>query len=347
MSVTYGFYNSMNGDRVYNAEQFSELFDGVINDGVFQSIGDHFMVRASTGMKVVVKSGRAWFNGTWTLNDSDLELTVPDSDPNYKRIDAVVIEVNSDISVRENSIKIISGTASSDPAKPAMSDSNGIYQYPLAYITVGKGVTTIYQSKIENAVGTSACPFVTGILKTVDIDSLLAQWKASWNEQLAEQDAEFLSWFGSLEDTLDGDVAANLAMQIDDVNDRIDEMQSGTIVWMNPAITGANRVKNVSGGWYRRNQTFYIQLSCVLDKDLAGGSDYAILSIPRTEIPIWGTMSRMPLNILASSGVHVTAYLRNEVASVDYIVIRPSEKMTKGDTIYISGSFIGDISFMD
>ena len=44
MSLTYGFYNSVDHDRVYDATQFGSIFDGVINDGVFQNIGDLFAV---------------------------------------------------------------------------------------------------------------------------------------------------------------------------------------------------------------------------------------------------------------------------------------------------------------
>ena len=42
MSITSGFYNSYNGDRRYNAEQMSAIFDGIINDGVFSNIADAF-----------------------------------------------------------------------------------------------------------------------------------------------------------------------------------------------------------------------------------------------------------------------------------------------------------------
>ena len=41
MALTYGFYNSLNGDRKYNAMDISRLFDGLIKDGVFMSIGFH------------------------------------------------------------------------------------------------------------------------------------------------------------------------------------------------------------------------------------------------------------------------------------------------------------------
>ena len=94
MSVTYGFYNSLNGDRKYNAEQISSIFDGLIVDGVFASIGTAFAVEAAGGLTVNVGIGRAWFNHTWTLNDSILPLTAPESEVLLDRIDAVVLEVN-------------------------------------------------------------------------------------------------------------------------------------------------------------------------------------------------------------------------------------------------------------
>lgn len=40
MAVTYGFFNSVNGDRKYNADQMSSYFDGLVTDGVYEKIGD-------------------------------------------------------------------------------------------------------------------------------------------------------------------------------------------------------------------------------------------------------------------------------------------------------------------
>ena len=42
MSLTSGFYNSLDGDRTYNAEQMSELFDGIINDGIL-NLSEHVL----------------------------------------------------------------------------------------------------------------------------------------------------------------------------------------------------------------------------------------------------------------------------------------------------------------
>lgn len=210
MSVTYGFYNSINGDRKYNALEMSSIFDGIIVDGVYMSIGDALNVKSSGGMGITVGIGRAWFNHTWTLNDSIMPLTLESSDVLLNRIDAVVLEINNDSDVRKNTIKILKGTPASNPVKPSLIKSEMVNQYPLAYITIGKGVLSISQSNIENAIGTSACPYVTGVLKGMDIDNLIAQWGTQWAEWLSSNTDAFNTWFNEMKNQLSEDAAGNL-----------------------------------------------------------------------------------------------------------------------------------------
>ncbi len=198
MSVTYGFYNSKNGDRKYDAIQMSRIFDGIIRDGILQHYGTAMVVKESEGMMVNVGIGRAWFNHTWTLNDALLPLTVPISEVLLNRIDAVVLEVDARESVRANSIKVIKGTPASSPKNPTMIKTNDRWQYPLAYIRVNAGVTSIRQANITNCVGTSACPFVTAPLEKMSIDALVAQWgdqwKAFYGAQTSDMEATNSFW---------------------------------------------------------------------------------------------------------------------------------------------------------
>ena len=80
MSITYGFYNSIDGDRKYDAAAMSAIFDGIINDGIYMSIGQRMIIKPNEGMTVKVGTGRAWFNHTWTLNDAEIILTLANSD---------------------------------------------------------------------------------------------------------------------------------------------------------------------------------------------------------------------------------------------------------------------------
>ena len=61
--------------------------------------------------------------------------------------------------------------------------------------------------KITNRVGTSDCPFITGILETLAIDSLVAQWGN-----------EFDNWLNHIRDLFSEDPAGALQTQIDTLN---------------------------------------------------------------------------------------------------------------------------------
>lgn len=198
MALTYGFYNSQNGDRTYDATDISSIFDGIIKDGVFMSIGDAFIVSAANGMQVKVGSGRAWFNHTWTYNSVALLLTIEPAEIVLNRIDTVVLEINASEEVRANSIKVIKGTPASNPVAPTLINTELVHQYPLADIYVGANVTEIIPANITNRVGTEACPLSTGILETLDSAPLLAQWNSAftvhsqaWVDQMAQQQNDF------------------------------------------------------------------------------------------------------------------------------------------------------------
>lgn len=194
MSFASGFFNSVDHDRLYDATDISRLFDGLIRDGIFASIGDCLVVKQSNQMNVTVGTGRAWFNHTWSYNDALYPVTIPPSEILMDRIDAIVLEINSVESVRANSIKLIKGTPASTPTKPALTNTKEVHQYPLAYVKVGKEVTSIRQADIENCVGTSACPFVTGILEVISIEQLIPQWRDILNRFVEENTANFNTW---------------------------------------------------------------------------------------------------------------------------------------------------------
>lgn len=255
MSVSSGFFNSLNGDRKYNAAQMSAIFDGLIIDGVFASIGTAFAVKAAGGLTVNVGIGKAWFDHTWTVNDSILPMTAPEAEVLLDRIDAVVLEVNGMESVRENTIKFVKGNPSSAPSRPTLTNEGNVHQYPLCYIYRKYGTAVINQADITPMVGTESTPFVTGILQTISLDELLGKWQdeldrftdarsqevddwiaqeesdfTAWfnkmkadlqqeqtvlDQWIASEQADFLAWYNQMKDQLSGDVAGNLQLEID------------------------------------------------------------------------------------------------------------------------------------
>lgn len=255
MSVSSGFFNSLNGDRKYNAAQMSAIFDGLIIDGVFASIGTAFAVKVAGGLTVNVGIGKAWFDHTWTVNDSILPMTAPEAEVLLDRIDAVVLEVNGMESVRENTIKFVKGNPSSAPSRPTLTNEGNVHQYPLCYIYRKYGAAVINQADITPMVGTESTPFVTGILQTISLDELLGKWQdeldrftdarsqevddwiaqeesdfTAWfdkmkadlqqeqtvlDQWIASEQADFLAWYNQMKDQLSGDVAGNLQLEID------------------------------------------------------------------------------------------------------------------------------------
>lgn len=254
MSVSSGFFNSLNGDRKYNAAQMSAIFDGLIIDGVFASIGTAFAVKAAGGLTVNVGIGKAWFDHTWTVNDSILPMTAPEAEVLLDRIDAVVLEVNGMESVRNNTIKFVKGNPSSAPSRPTLTNEGNVHQYPLCYIYRKYGTAVINQADITPMVGTESTPFVTGILQTISLDELLGKWQdeldrftdarskevddwiaqeesdfTAWfnkmkadlqqeqtvlDQWIASEQADFLAWYNQMKDQLSGDVAGNLQLEI-------------------------------------------------------------------------------------------------------------------------------------
>lgn len=253
MAFSFGFYNSFNHDRKYNSIQISMIFDGIISDGIYATIGEAMVVKATSEDNVVVVGpGRGWFDHTWNYNDADLPVNAPISDVLLKRIDALVIDINANENYRENKIVWVQGTPSSNPVRPTMINTLEHHQYPLCYVDRKPNVEKILQADITNMVGSSECPFVTGILQTINIDELLLQWKDQWaqfvityekaaEEWMDDQKADFIAyytefkrqmdafeaasgkefndWFASIQDIFDGSVAGNLQNEINQITE--------------------------------------------------------------------------------------------------------------------------------
>ena len=233
MSLTGGFFNSKDHDRRYNAETISSIFDGIIEDGVYETYGERLIVNASSGMDITVGSGRAWFAHCWILNDSKYRLTVDTSDVVLNRKDTVVLDVDHSVGVRAVSLKIVRGLPASSPVPATLVSEEDHIQVPLSYIYVGAGVTEITQANITNLVGTSACPFVIGVLKVLKADELLAQWASDYSQWKAanskdfkkwqaSEEASFMEWVSDITGSIDpsSDVATQIITELNNIKMR-------------------------------------------------------------------------------------------------------------------------------
>lgn len=213
MTVSSGFFNSVNHDRLYDAEQLSSIFDGIIIDGVYENYGESFMVKANpdANSSVIVGTGRAWFDHTWTVNDSQFVIQLDPPNELLGRTDAIVIDIDRTQNVRKNSIMYVKGNESYPELPPVLIKEDLHTQYPLAYINRPAGSNSpVKQENITVTVGTSVCPIVTGVLEAQNLENL---WQ--------QLDDEFNTWWEGVKDTLDTNTATKLQNQINEINEKI------------------------------------------------------------------------------------------------------------------------------
>lgn len=190
MSVTSGFFNSINGDRTYNADQISEYFLKLISNGVFATPSNAMQVQAAAGMSVNVSAGWGFINCKWINNSSPYNLQIDAADVILNRIDRVVLRLDNSTGARNITIQIKKGSVGVNPTAPALTRSGDIFELSLAQIYVGAGVTSMIQAYItDERPDTSVCGFVTGLIDQIDTTNLFAQFTSTFN-----------IWFESIKD---------------------------------------------------------------------------------------------------------------------------------------------------
>ena len=190
MAVTYGFFNSINGDRTYNADQISNYFLKLISNGVFATPSTAMQVVAGTGLNVNVSAGWGFINCKWINNDALYSLQLDAADIVLDRIDRIVLHLDNSTATRSISIQVSKGTPGSTPLPPALVRSGDVYELSLAKIYVAANATAITQADItDERADTSVCGYVTGLIDQIDTTNLFAQFTAAFN-----------AWFDDVKD---------------------------------------------------------------------------------------------------------------------------------------------------
>lgn len=255
------FFNSVSHDRTYKAEDWAEYFASFIGNGVFPVPSTGLQVVANDGMKLNVKTGKAWINGYFYFNTEDLAVELDTADGQLNRIDRVV--VRWDLTNRVMSVKVKSSSFSASPTAPALQRDADVYELALADIYVGAGVTAITQSKItDQRLNTSLCGIVVGVVEQIDPSAITAQFdnffelyralitdeynayvaRVSGYENDAAADyetflqsledyeasarAEFEAWFEGIKNTLSGDIAGQLTLEVEDLQARVAALEA-------------------------------------------------------------------------------------------------------------------------
>lgn len=148
MAMTSGFFNSVGGDRTYDAEDLSSLLEGFFSDGVVKGIGGELEVLSDSGMTVKVLTGKGIVNAKWAKVTSDEAVTLEEADGVSPRIDLVVLRMNFEN--RNAEISVIKGTAAQDPVAPGIKNDAIAKDIVLAQIYVAAQTTEITELNITD-----------------------------------------------------------------------------------------------------------------------------------------------------------------------------------------------------
>lgn len=200
MAWTYGFFNSVGGDRTYNAEQMNQIFDGLIGDGIYINQGNKLAVQPNSGMTIQIATGRGRFAGHWVKNDAPYLQTLEEADVLLNRYCAVCVRVDETVSQRNGVPYFKYSEFATTPEKPKMTRTETVKEYCLAYVYIRAGAKAITAADIEDTrSNTSLCGWVSGLVEQLDLNTMYTQ-----------QDALFKEWFSSLVDIIDGNVETTL-----------------------------------------------------------------------------------------------------------------------------------------
>lgn len=158
-----GFFASVNGDRLYDDDQFADFFGRFLQDGYFPLPEDGLFVEANGTNTLTVNPGSAWIQGRCYELLEKKSLVIEPGDALLSRIDRVVVRcdyVNRDIYVT-----IKKGVEASEPKLPELQRDSDAYELGIAYYRIDKGVTNLLQSHIiDTRKNIDVCGEVTSII---------------------------------------------------------------------------------------------------------------------------------------------------------------------------------------
>lgn len=244
--VDAGFFDAINEDRPYSADDMNRPYRKLISNGVFATPkgtpSDFLQVfSAKNAMNVIVSAGYALIGDKWFENPSDLTITISQNPEVLTRIDSIVAQVDKTQSGRVGSIVYRQGSASSNPVHPNINTEEDIAEFRLADIRISPSCVEITQDLITDCRGSEECPWVTSLLYQVDTSTLYAQWQVAYKKYYEDQEAEhdaffeeskkeiskffaqeevtFLEWFQKMKDQLSEDAAGKLQNELDNITE--------------------------------------------------------------------------------------------------------------------------------
>lgn len=159
----YGFFSSVNEDRLYTAKDFTNYFSKFIQNGFFPLPNNAFTIEANGTLILKVNPGTMWINGHVYELTEQKELTLNAGDGILSRIDRIVVRL--DYVNRKIETIVVQGALASEPVAPALKRDSDAYDMCIAEIRIDKGVTAIQQSYIiDRRYNINLCGEITSVI---------------------------------------------------------------------------------------------------------------------------------------------------------------------------------------
>lgn len=214
MSIKYGFFDSVDGDRKYTAEDIGRYLHGLVSSGVYADTADSMQVLADFQMQLRVAPGRAMLDGHY-MEITGVETVTLSPSSNKPRTDAVVIRLDKTRRLCE--IAVLEGTPSTFPMRPLPTRTETVKEYILAYVNVDALAGGISQGNIsDQRANNDVCGWVTGLINQVDTSTLYRQWETAYQaayKQFTEEATAYLAEKRAAFDAFMDDLAVRLNVQ--------------------------------------------------------------------------------------------------------------------------------------
>ena len=219
--VTYDEFGTPVYDRPNSAEQLRATFSSLLSNGIVSTktssmaseVG--FIVDAVEGMEIAVNKGMCWINGSCGKEPSRRTFKL-DAGMEQPRYDSVVLRWDNRQAARNIDIFVKKGTPGGDPTIPLLERNSSVYELRIANILVKANTLAITTKNItDTRLDTEDCGLVVGLVENIDTSQLYKQIQSDLYDFKSTEQAEFMSWFETIQDILDENAAGNLQKQID------------------------------------------------------------------------------------------------------------------------------------
>lgn len=199
MSEYAMFYNSVEGDRVYDADDMTDWLKPFFVTGVFNG---QMQVTANDDMTVTVAAGYCNIDGKVKHFTDAQTFDLETASGTLNRIDNVVLR--RDDTNRDITIEIVKGGYAENPVAPALVRSGAYYDLKLAEIYIAAGTIAITQENItDTRADSDVCGWVVATVTEIDFSQITAQFNAyfaRYQALITSQYATYLAFIQNLED---------------------------------------------------------------------------------------------------------------------------------------------------